>query len=78
MNKIYFNIYNKKSENILKIMENLKESKFWFTSLMGFFYQIGIKCDLNKDKVLKIYFLSIKNEIENDTFFHFLIKILIN
>ncbi|PKY44559.1 HCP-like protein [Rhizophagus irregularis] len=58
---------NKNSEKVLKIMENHKESKFWFTSFIGFFYQLGIGCDIDKEKALNLYFLSINNEIENDS-----------
>ncbi|CAB4392737.1 unnamed protein product [Rhizophagus irregularis] len=48
-------------------MENHKESKFWFTSLIGFFYQHGIGCNLDKEKALDFYLLVIDNEkIEND------------
>ncbi|UZO02372.1 uncharacterized protein OCT59_020853 [Rhizophagus irregularis] len=58
---------NKNSEKVLKIIKNHKESKFWFTSFIGFFYQLGIGCDIDKEKALTLYFLSINNEIENDS-----------
>src|ERR1700733_11922581 len=45
-------------------MENHKESKFWFTSFIGFFYQFGIGCNLDKEKALEFYLLAINNEIE--------------
>ncbi|GES99188.1 tetratricopeptide repeat protein [Rhizophagus clarus] len=48
-------------------MENYKESKFWFTSLIGFFYQVGIGCNLNKEMALDFYLITINNnKIEND------------
>ncbi|PKY56402.1 hypothetical protein RhiirA4_476678 [Rhizophagus irregularis] len=62
---------NKNPENILKIMENHNENKFWFTSLLGFFYQFGIGCNLNREKALDFYFIviTIDNKIkENDDF----------
>ncbi|CAB5363955.1 unnamed protein product [Rhizophagus irregularis] len=61
---------NKNPEKVLKIMENHKESKFWFTSFIGFFYQLGIGCDIDKEKAMNLYFLSINNEIENDSSFN--------
>ncbi|RIA98815.1 hypothetical protein C1645_28437 [Glomus cerebriforme] len=43
-------------------MENHKESKFWFTSFIGFFYQLGIGCVLNREKATEYYYLSINFE----------------
>src|SRR5579862_9068608 len=57
---------DKNSENILELMENHKESKFWFTSFIGFFYQFGISCNLDKKKALEFYLLAIDNEVEKD------------
>ncbi|CAB4489009.1 unnamed protein product [Rhizophagus irregularis] len=65
-NEIKINNYNDYID-ILNLMENHKESKFWFTSLIGFFYQHGIGCNLDKEKALDFYLLVIDNEkIEND------------
>ncbi|GES99142.1 Sel1-like repeat protein [Rhizophagus clarus] len=51
------------------MMENHIESKFWFTSLIGFFYQIGIGCNPNKEMALYFYLITINNnKIENDYF----------
>ncbi|CAB4492143.1 unnamed protein product [Rhizophagus irregularis] len=47
---------------ILNMIENHIESKFWFTSLIGFFYNFGIGCKLNKEKALDFYLLVIDNE----------------
>jgi TPR repeat protein len=65
---IKFNLENnnKDPEKILKMMENHKESKFWFTSLIGSFYQFGIGCNINRGKALDFYLISIDNKIEND------------
>ncbi|CAB4430233.1 unnamed protein product [Rhizophagus irregularis] len=50
------------------MMKNHKESKFWFTSLIGFFYQHGIGCKLNKEKALDFYLLVINNDNNNEIF----------
>ncbi|CAB5356859.1 unnamed protein product [Rhizophagus irregularis] len=64
----YLNKYDKNPKKILEMMEYHKESKFWFTSLIGFFYQIGIGCDKNKEKALEFYLIDIDNKkIENDS-----------
>ncbi|CAB4478669.1 unnamed protein product [Rhizophagus irregularis] len=56
---VKFNLENndKNPENILKMMENHDENKFWFTSLLGFFYQFGIGCYLNREKALDFYYI---------------------
>ncbi|RIA84020.1 hypothetical protein C1645_785083 [Glomus cerebriforme] len=46
-------------------MKNHEQSKSWFTSLIGFFYQFGIGCNLDREKAKESYELAIKNEIEN-------------
>src|SRR3954464_13623684 len=46
---------NYKNHNILNMMKNHKQNKFWFTSLIGFFYQLGIYCKLDKDKAVNVY-----------------------
>src|ERR1700722_16424607 len=58
---------DKNPKNILKVMENHKESKFWFTSFMGLFHQIGLGCNLDRKKALEFYLLAINNEIEQDS-----------
>src|SRR3954470_24289928 len=57
---------DKNPENILNMMEIHNKSKFWFTSLIGFFYQLGIGCNLNREKALHFYLSTIDNRIEND------------
>jgi len=59
---------NKNPEKFLKMMKQHKESKFWFTSFMGFFYQLGIGCELDRMKALEFYLSTIDdNEIEKDS-----------
>ncbi|CAB4478663.1 unnamed protein product [Rhizophagus irregularis] len=58
---------DKDPEIFLKIMENHKENKSWFTSLIGYFYQFGIGCNLNREKALDCYLIAINNNINYDT-----------
>jgi len=52
----------KDTKTILELMQNHKETKFWFSSIIGFFYQCGIGCDVDKNKALKLYLLAVNNE----------------
>ncbi|GES87833.1 Sel1 repeat family protein [Rhizophagus clarus] len=54
--------YNKNPKKFLELMENHKESKLLFTSFIGFFYQHGIGCNLDKEKAVEFYLLSVNNE----------------
>src|SRR5688572_13570121 len=54
------NIYN--TETILELMQNHKESEFWFSGIIGFFYQYGIGCDIDENKALESYLLAVNNE----------------
>ena len=63
----YLEINDKNPQKILELMRNHEESKSWFTSLMGFFYQLGIGCDLDRKKAMESYFLAISNETEKDS-----------
>ncbi|EXX70696.1 kinase-like domain-containing protein [Rhizophagus irregularis DAOM 181602=DAOM 197198] len=58
---------DKDPEIFLKIMENHKENKSWFTSLIGYFYQFGIGCNLNREKALDCYLIAINNNINYDS-----------
>ncbi|CAB4385715.1 unnamed protein product [Rhizophagus irregularis] len=62
----YLEINNKDSKKILELMENHKKSKFWFTSIIGIFYQFGIGNYLDKKKALELYLLTINIEIEKN------------
>ncbi|CAB4386683.1 unnamed protein product [Rhizophagus irregularis] len=55
---------DKDPERILKIMKKHKENKFWFTSLVEYFYQFGIGCNLNREKALDCYLIAINNNID--------------
>jgi hypothetical protein len=39
-------------------MKNHEQTKFWFSSIIGFFYQLGIDCD----KALELYLLAVDND----------------
>src|ERR1044072_5934774 len=52
---------DKDPKRILEVMTNHQESKTWFTSFVGFFYQLGIGCDADKKKALEFYLLSTNN-----------------
>src|SRR3954452_20553816 len=51
---------------ILELMKNHKENGFWFSSIIGFFYQYGIGCNVNKDKALELYLLSANNDDDDE------------
>src|ERR1044072_6858947 len=53
---------HKNIELILGLMQNHKQTKLWFSSIIGFFYQHGVGCDPDKDKALKLYLLIINND----------------
>src|SRR5688572_25708789 len=40
-------------------LELIQNHKIWSSSLVGFFYQHGIGCKVNKDKALEMYLLTI-------------------
>ncbi|RIA84595.1 hypothetical protein C1645_832053 [Glomus cerebriforme] len=60
-------INSKSSKKILESMENHEESKFLFTSVIGFFYQLGIGCALDMKKSIELYLLTINIKIKNDS-----------
>ncbi|CAI2175782.1 13319_t:CDS:2, partial [Funneliformis geosporum] len=64
-------------ETSLEFMQNHEESEAWFTSLIGFFYQHGIGCNVNEDVALKMYSLAIKQvQIVNNTIAKYLLSLL--
>src|SRR4051812_28539997 len=69
---------NKHDKTILKLMQIHNESDSWFSSIIGFFYQYGMGCEVDKNKSLKLYLLAINNNInlhlldENDNEFDIL------
>src|SRR4051812_10304777 len=50
------------AKTILKLMQNHEENEFWFSSIIGFFYQYGIGCDVDKKKALELYLSYVNNE----------------
>ncbi|CAG8543445.1 7907_t:CDS:2 [Funneliformis caledonium] len=63
-------------ETFLEFMQNHEESETWFSSLIGFFYQHGIGCNVNEDVALKMYSLAIKQvEIVNNTIAKYLLSL---
>ncbi|RIA84606.1 hypothetical protein C1645_832033 [Glomus cerebriforme] len=57
---------SKNPKNILELMKNHEQSKVWFTILIGFFYRLGIGCDIDKEETRELYLLAINNEIDKD------------
>jgi hypothetical protein len=55
-------IKNKSIKSILELMKNHNKSEFLFSSIIGFFYQYGIDCSVNKSKALELYLLAVNNE----------------
>src|ERR1044071_1238707 len=62
----WINDINKNTKEILELMQ---KNKFCFSSIIGFFYQYGIGCDVDKNKSLKFYLLAVNNgESSNKNF----------
>src|SRR4051794_26047341 len=61
---IWIKDIDKDTELIFGLMQNHEQTKFWFSSIMGFFYQHGICCDADKSKASELYLLAIKDENE--------------
>jgi len=57
---------DKNTKSILELMENHEKNEFWFISIIGFFYQYGIGCDVDKNKALELYLLAVSNEKFSD------------
>jgi hypothetical protein len=53
---------DKDPRKILEMMQDHIQSKFWFTSLIGFFYQSGIGCDPDRSRAMELYLLAINDE----------------
>ncbi|GBB88238.1 hypothetical protein RclHR1_01480003 [Rhizophagus clarus] len=51
-----------KNQTILKLLWNHKDYKLYFASVIGFFYQHGISCAINRNKALELYLLAVNNE----------------
>src|ERR1051325_9147300 len=64
---------DKDVELIFKLMQSHEQTDFWFSSIIGFFYQFGLGCDVDKNKALELYLLTVNNddnEFLNQNFAH--------
>src|SRR5436305_1661749 len=52
---------DKNTELILESMETYEQSNLFFSSIIGFFYQFGISCDVDRNKALELYLLAVNN-----------------
>src|ERR1051325_11871255 len=52
---------DKDAELILELMRSHEQTEL-FSSIIGFFYQFGVGCDVDKNKALELYLLAISNE----------------
>ncbi|CAB4398225.1 unnamed protein product [Rhizophagus irregularis] len=62
----FINNIDENVKKILELMQNHKENEFWFSSIIGFFYQCGIGCIIDKNKALEFYLLSVNNKFEKE------------
>ena len=58
---------NKDPKDVFKMMQNHEKCQIWFSSLIGFFYQHGIGCDINKNVALGLYLQIVNNESYEDS-----------
>src|SRR5437764_14925234 len=49
-------------KNAKTILELTQCYKILFTSIIGFFYQYGIGCDVDENKALEMYLLAVNND----------------
>ena len=47
--------------NSKTILELMQKNEFSFSSIIGFFYQVGINCDVDRNKALELYLLAENN-----------------
>src|SRR5204863_6430990 len=52
-------------KNAKPILELMQCHKILFTSIIGFFYQYGIGCDVDENKALEMYLLAVNNDEES-------------
>ncbi|CAB4391859.1 unnamed protein product [Rhizophagus irregularis] len=60
MNNFLFE-YDLDPKDVLDIMTNNSENIFCYSSLIGFYYQYGIGCEINKIKAYEVFFNAVKN-----------------
>src|ERR1043166_3443288 len=51
---------------IFESIQSHEQTNFWFSSIIGFFYQYGIGCDVDKKKALELYLLAVGNFNEKE------------
>ena len=51
--------HDKYPEALFKMMENHENCQTWFAGFMGFLYQHGIGCDINRNSALELYFFGL-------------------
>ncbi|CAB4376150.1 unnamed protein product [Rhizophagus irregularis] len=63
---------DKNIKSILELMKNHNKNELLFSSIIGFFYQYGIGCNIDKNKALKLYLLAVNNNEKslNESFEH--------
>src|ERR1043166_10323982 len=64
---------DKNPETIFELMKNHEMNEFWFSSIIGFFYQFGLCCDVDDSKALEFYLLAVNDdekEFLNHNFTH--------
>src|SRR6266498_5367394 len=64
--------------NAETFLESIQNHQILFSSLIGFFYQHGIGCNVNKDKALEMYLFAImqdKDQIFNNTIAKYLLSL---
>ena len=57
---------DKDTKLVLRLMKNHHQTELLFSSIIGFFYQHGIGCDIDRDNALKLYEKSLTNENFNN------------
>src|SRR5688572_19218393 len=53
--------------NAKTFLESIQDHQISFSSLIGFFYQHGIGCNIDKDKALEMYLSAIEQDKEDQT-----------
>jgi hypothetical protein len=64
---------DKNIKTIFELMIHHEQNRFWFSSIIGFFYQFGVGCYVDDDKALEFYLLAVNNdekEFSNYNFTH--------
>src|SRR6266540_7554536 len=72
------NILERNDMNAETFLEIIQNHKIWLSSLIGFFYQHGIGCNVDKDKALEMYLLAIKQDDKIQTINNTIAKYLLS